>query len=88
MFIRLSLFQKVLQINCNRFNQTAKTRCWSKSNTTNFTGNIDRAGGATMFFIIEEAKEIVLDFSKGTAKVLWFFFVSKDINIKWLNITL
>ena len=34
-----------------------------------------------MFFIIEEAKEIVLEFSKGTAKVLWFYFVSKDINI-------
>ena len=24
-----------------------------------------------MFFIIEEAKETVLDFSQGTAKVLW-----------------
>ena len=35
MFIRLSLFQKILQINCNRFKSTAKTRCWSKSNTTN-----------------------------------------------------
>ena len=28
-----------------------------------------------MFFIIGEAKEIVLDFSKGTAKVLWFYFI-------------
>ena len=28
-----------------------------------------------MFFIIEEAKETVLDFSKGTVKVLWFYFV-------------
>ena len=36
----------------------------------NFTGNLDRAEGATMFFIIEEAKETVLDFSKGTVKVL------------------
>ena len=36
----------------------------------NFTGNLDRAGGATMFCIIEEAKETVLDFSKGTVKVL------------------
>ena len=32
----------------------------------NFTGNLTRAEGATMHFIIEEAKEIVLDFSKGT----------------------
>ena len=30
---------------------------------------------ATMFFIIEEAKETVLDFSKATIKVLWFYFI-------------
>ena len=28
-----------------------------------------------MFFIIEEAKETVLDFAKETGKVLWFYFV-------------
>ena len=33
----------------------------------NFTGNLNRADGATMFLIIEEA---ILDFSKGTVKVL------------------
>ena len=27
-----------------------------------------------MFFIIEEAKETVLDLSKGIVKVLWFYF--------------
>ena len=36
----------------------------------NFTANLDRAGNKTMFFIIEEAKETVLDFSQGTVKVL------------------
>ena len=36
----------------------------------NFTGNLTRGEGALMFFIIEEAKETVLDFSKGTVKVL------------------
>ena len=36
----------------------------------NFTANLDRAGNTTMFFIIEETKETVLDFSKGTVKVL------------------
>ena len=35
----------------------------------NFTGDISRAEGARMFFIIEEANETVLDFSKGTVKV-------------------
>ena len=36
----------------------------------NITGNLDTAEDLTMFFIIEEAKEIVLDFSKGAVKFL------------------
>ena len=41
----------------------------------NLAGNVDRAEGSTMFFIIEEAKETVLDFSKSKVKVLWFYFI-------------
>ena len=41
----------------------------------NFTGNLDKAEGSSMFFINEEAKETVLDFSKGTVKVLWLYFL-------------
>ena len=36
----------------------------------NFTANVARVGNIAMFFIIEEAKETVLDFSQGTVKVL------------------
>ena len=36
----------------------------------NFTGNLDRAGNTTMFFIIEEVKETILDFSQEIMKVL------------------
>ena len=36
----------------------------------NFTVNLDQPGNTTMFFIIEEAKETILNFSQGTAKVL------------------
>ena len=36
----------------------------------NFTGNLTRAKGATMFFTIEEEKETILDFSTGIVKVL------------------
>ena len=36
----------------------------------NFTENLDRANNARIFFILEEAKETVLDFSQGTVKVL------------------
>ena len=35
-----------------------------------FAVNLDRAGNTTVFFIIEEAKETLLDFSQGTVKVL------------------
>ena len=38
----------------------------------NFTGNLDRGEGSTIFFIIEEAKETILEFSNGTVKVLLF----------------
>ena len=36
----------------------------------NFTANLDRNDNTTMFFIIEEAKETVFEFSQGTVKVL------------------
>ena len=36
----------------------------------NFTGNLDRGGNATMIFILEKAKETILDFSQGTVRVL------------------
>ena len=36
---------------------------------TNFTGNLDRDGNTKMFFVIEEAKENILDFSQGTLRV-------------------
>ena len=35
----------------------------------NFNGDLDQPAGATMFFIIEETKEIVLDFSQETVKL-------------------
>ena len=36
----------------------------------NFTANLDRAGNTKINFILEEANEIVLDFSQGSVKVL------------------
>ena len=40
----------------------------------NFMANLDREGNKTIFFIIEEAKETVFEFSQGTVKVLWAQF--------------
>ena len=36
----------------------------------NFTANLDRTGNTRVYFILEEAKETILDFSQGTLKVL------------------
>ena len=36
----------------------------------NFTANLDRAGNTRVYFILEEAKETILEFSQGTVKVL------------------
>ena len=42
----------------------------------NFTANLDRGGNRRIYFILEEAKGTVLDFSQGTVKVLWIQFHS------------
>ena len=47
----------------------------------NFTANFDKAGNTTMFFVIEEAKETLLDFSKGTVKVL-------RVQLRWIQFSL
>ena len=36
----------------------------------NFTANLDRTGNTRIFFIFEEAKETILDFSQETVNVL------------------
>ena len=76
MFIRLSLFQKILQLQIIAIDLTKQQKLDVDPKAVqqiNFTENLDREQGSTMFFIIEEAKETVLDFSKGTVKVLWLF---------------
>ena len=35
----------------------------------NFTANLDRAGNTRFHFILEETKETVFEFSRGTVKV-------------------
>ena len=35
----------------------------------NFTVNLDRAGNTRIYFILQDLKETLLDFSQGTVKV-------------------
>ena len=44
----------------------------------NFAANLDRAGNTTMFFIIEETKETVFEFSEGTVKLNECNFIEYD----------
>ena len=41
----------------------------------NFTANLDGEGNTTMFFIIEETKETISDFSQGTVKYCEFILL-------------
>ena len=77
-------YNKMTAINLNK--QQALDADPQAIQQINLTGNLerDRNEDTTMFFIVEEAKKFVLDFSQGTAKVIDFFF----FNIKWLNIAL
>ena len=36
----------------------------------NFTANLDRDGNTRFYFILEEVKEFIFEFSQGTLKVL------------------
>ena len=53
----------------------------------NFSANLDRAGN-TMFFIIEEAKQTILDFLQGTVKVLSFYSHYKKTQYNTLKVNL
>ena len=54
----------------------------------NFSANPDRAGNTTMFFIIEEAKQTILDFLQGTVKVLSFYSHYKKTQYNTLKVNL
>ena len=41
----------------------------------NFTSNLDRAGNTRIYFILEEAKETILDFSPGIVKALQICYI-------------
>ena len=71
MFIRLYLFQKYKIIAIDLRKQQALDADPNAIQQINFTANLDRAGNARFYFILEEAKGTAFEFSKGTVKVLW-----------------
>ena len=73
MFTRLSVFQKYYRLIATDLDKQQKLDADPKAiQQINFTGNLNRTEGVTVFFVIEKPKETVLDFLKGTVKVLSF----------------
>ena len=69
MFVRLFLFQKKLQIDCNRskldLSKQQELDTDPKSiQQISFTANLDRDENATMFFILKMQKKRFLNFHK------------------------
>ena len=59
LFVGLSLFQKLLYSNSNRFNKTALDADLKSIQQINFTANRDRQGCTTIFSIMKETKETI-----------------------------
>ena len=73
MFTRLSVFQKYYRLIATDLDKQQKLDADPKAiQQINFTENLNRAEGVTVFFVIEKPKETVLNFLKGTVKVLSF----------------
>ena len=71
LFVELYLFQKnykMIAIDLSKQQELdADPRAIQQ---INFTANLDRAGNTRFYFILEEAKETVFEFSQGTVEVL------------------
>ena len=63
-----SINSKLISINLSK--QQAINVDLNAIKQINFTRNLGRAGNTTIFFIIEEMKETVLDFSQGNVKLV------------------
>ena len=74
MFTKLSIFQNILRyykLIATDLSKQQKLDADPKAmQQINFTGNLTRTEVERMYFIIEEPKETVLDFLKGTVKAL------------------
>ena len=72
--LNYNYFKKHYKIIAINLSEQQKLNSYPKAiKQINFTENMKN--DTPIFSIIEEAKETLLDFSKGTVKVLWFDFV-------------
>ena len=67
-YIYLKNYDKMIAVDLSK--QQALGVDPKASQQIDFTANLDRAGRAKFYFILEDAKETVFELSQGTAKVL------------------
>ena len=67
-YIYLKNYYKMVAVNLSK--QQALDADPKAIQQINFTANLDRAGNTRFYFILEEAKETVFEFSQGTVKAL------------------
>ena len=67
-YIYFKNYCKMIVVDCSK--QQALDADPKAIQEISFTANLDRAGNTRIYFILEEAKETVSDFSKGTVKAL------------------
>ena len=87
MFVRLYLLQKYYKIIAVDLSKQQALDADRKAiQQINFTEDLDRVGNTSLYFILEEAKETVLDFSQGTVKVFWMQFNSIQSIVQFLSV--
>ena len=67
-YIYFKKYYKMIAIDLNR--QQALDADPKAIQQINFTANLDSAGNTRFYFILEEVKETIFEFSQGTVKVL------------------
>ena len=71
LFVRLYLFQKYYKMIAIDLSKQQVLDADPKAiQQINFTENLDRDGNTRFYFILEETKETVFEFSQGTVNVL------------------
>ena len=71
-YTHLKKYYKMIAINLSK--QQALDADPRAIQQINFAANSDRDGNTRFYFIFEEGKETVFEFSQGTVKVLWAQF--------------
>ena len=72
-YVYFKIYYKMITINLSK--QQVLDAYPKAIQKINFTGNLDRVGNTTTFFIIAEPKKTILDFQQGIVTVISFALI-------------